>query len=76
MVGKGENSTVSQVAEYQQTIAEKLVLNSSLMLKPVQLRKTKPILKKFNKTSDVGVNADENLAVDEGVTTIEANNFA
>ena len=45
-VGKEHNSTLSQVAENQLDIVEKRVLKSLPMLKPGQLEKTKPILKK------------------------------
>ena len=48
-VGKEDNSTLSQVAENQLDIVEKRVLKSLSMLKPGQLEKTKPILKKFTK---------------------------
>ena len=48
-VGKKDNSTLSQVAENQLDIVEKRVLKSLSMLKPGQLEKTKPILKKITK---------------------------
>ena len=48
-VGKEDNSTLSQVAENQLDIVEKRVLKSLSMLKPGQLEKTKPILKKIYK---------------------------
>ena len=42
------------------------------MLKPAQLEKTKPILKKKYEASDVGVNEDGFLIVEDRATTIEA----
>ena len=57
-IGKEDNSTLSQVAENQLNIVEKRVLKSLSMLKPGQLEKTRPILKKIYEASDVGVNED------------------
>ena len=74
-VGKEDNSTLSQVAENQLDSVEKRVLKSLSMLKPGQLEKTKPILKKIYEASDVGVNEDGFLTVDDRATTIEATNF-
>ena len=45
------------------------------MLKPGQLEKTKPILKKIYQASDVGVNEDGFLTVDDRATTIQGTNF-
>ena len=74
-VGKEDNSTLSQVAENQLDKVEKKVLKSLSMLKPGQLEKTKPILKKIYEASDVGVNEDGFLTVDDRATTIEATSF-
>ena len=63
------------MAENQLDIVEKRVLKSLSMLKPGQLEKTKPILKKIYEASDVGVNEDGFLTVDDRATTIEATNF-
>ena len=46
---KEDNSSLSQVAENQLDIVEERVLKSLPILKPGQLEKTKPILKKTTK---------------------------
>ena len=63
------------MAENQLDIVEKRVLKSLSMLKPGQPEKTMPILKKIYEASDVGVNEDRYLTVDDRITTIEAANF-
>ena len=45
------------------------------MLKPGQHEEAKPILKNFYKASNVGVNEEGFLTVDDRATTIEATNF-
>ena len=74
-VGKDENSTVSQVAENQPDIVEKMVLKSLSMLKPGQLERTKTFLIIIYEALDVGVNEDGFLSVDDRLTTIEATIF-
>ena len=74
-VGKEENSTLSQVAENRLDIVEKKVLKSLSMLKPGHLEKTKSVLKKNYEASDVRVNENGFLTVDDRTTTIDATNF-
>ena len=74
MLGKDKISTVSQVAESQPNIKEKKVLKSISKLQPRQLKETKSILEKKSEASDVGVNENGFLAVDDCITIIKATN--
>ena len=56
-------------------IIEKRVLKSLSMMKPWQLEKSKPILRKFYDSSDVSINENGYLFLDDRPTSLEATSF-
>ena len=61
--------------ESNREIVEKRVLKSLSMMKPWQLEKSKPILRKIYDSADVSINEDGFLTLDDRPTSLEATNF-
>ena len=56
-------------------IIEKRVLKSLSMMKPWQIEKSKPILRKIYESADVSINEDGIIKIGDRETSIEATNF-
>ena len=70
---KGEATSSSPATDRE--IIEKRVLKSLSMMKPWQLEKSKPILRKNYDSSDVSINEDGFLTLDDRPTSLEATSF-
>ena len=70
---KSEATSSSSATDRE--IIEKRVLKSLSMMKPWQLEKSKPILRKIYDSSDVSINEDGFLTLDDRPTSLEATSF-
>ena len=72
---KEKSEATSSSPATDREIIEKRVLKSLSMMKPWQLEKSKPILRKIYDSSDVSINEDGFLTLDDRPTSLEATSF-
>ena len=72
---KEKSEATSSLPATDREIIEKRVLKSLSMMKPWQLEKSKPILRKIYDSSDVSINEDGFLTPDDRPTSLEATSF-
>ena len=74
-VGETKTPQASQPRASDREIVEKRVLKSLSMMKPWQLEKSKPILRKIYDDPDISINEEGLLTVGDQTTSLEAKNF-
>ena len=74
-VGETKTPQASQPRASYREIVEKRVLKSLSMMKPWQLEKSKPILRKIYDDPDISINEEGLLTVGDQTTSLEAKNF-
>ena len=74
-IGETKTPRASQQIASDREIVEKRVLKSLSMMKPWQLEKSKPILRKIYDDPDISVNEEGLLTEGDQTTSLEAKNF-
>ena len=72
---ESKTQSASSSSEPDRDLIEKRVLKSLSMMKPWQIEKSKPILRKIYDSPDVSINEDGFLTIDDRTTSLEATNF-